>query len=193
MIRLVFTPPRDDRDWDDWVTRCQAKINALLDTDGGTIIDSLYKEQRQRLLNASHGKCAYCELLIAPGQRHGDVEHFRPKGRVRRSDGSIVTIERDGVVANHPGFYWLAYDWQNLLPSCAACNRRAQDSASGGLTGKGEIFPLLNDRYAGSPGEVANEEPALLNPWVDDPREHLEFNTATGVVGHLTPKGAHDY
>jgi hypothetical protein len=85
----------------------------------------------------------------------------------------------------------LAYDYLNLLPSCSACNRRAGDIASGRLTGKGEIFPTLDGKWAAHPDEVATEQPALLNPWLesDDPRMHLLFDPDTGRVIGTTERG----
>src|SRR5262245_40916138 len=56
-------------------------------------------------------KCAYCEssLLTAPG----DLENFRPKATVSDEEGKSVS----------EGYWWLAYDWNNLLLSCGTCNR----------------------------------------------------------------------
>lgn len=64
-----------------------------------------------------HGKCAYCESVYANVQPM-DVEHFRPKGRVTR----WVNGKREIVLRF--GYYWLAAEWTNLLPSCIDCNRQ---------------------------------------------------------------------
>ena len=96
---------------------------------------------------------------------------------------------RDGVEIVHPGYYWLAYDYLNLLPACSACNRRAGDAASGVNTGKSDIFPTLDDHWAACPEEVPEELPALLNPWLDDPAEHLCFDPDTGLVEGATDRG----
>jgi hypothetical protein len=29
---------------------------------------------------------------------------------------------KGGKSVEHPGYFWLAYHWKNLLPSCAFCN-----------------------------------------------------------------------
>lgn len=73
---------------------------------------SVYKhaDVKERLEELFHGKCAYCESRYS-STRPMDVEHYRPKGRVAESEG-------------HPGYYWLAAEWTNLLPSCIDCNRR---------------------------------------------------------------------
>lgn len=73
----------------------------------GEFKEGLYgdPEVRACLLELFHYKCAYCESRI----EKCEVEHYRPKGRV---DGSA-----------HPGYYWLAYEWENLYPSCESCNK----------------------------------------------------------------------
>lgn len=191
MIRLKFDPPAADTDWNDWIGKARALVKKMLDDEANRppIDDDLYKRQRDRFLQATNGKCAYCEEKVVPGQRHGDVEHYRPKGAVRDNDGKVVKIERDGQKMKHPGYYWLAYDYTNLLPSCLACNRRAKDTVSGRNTGKSDWFPTLDGKWATRPEEVATEQPALLNPWFDDPSEHLLFDTESGRVIGITPRG----
>ncbi|MFN8192742.1 MAG: hypothetical protein U0R80_00495 [Nocardioidaceae bacterium] len=193
MIRLQFIPPVGDAKWDTWVATAEAERQALLSSppDARAIKGKLYKGGRDFLLLATHKKCAYCETFLPPGERKGDVEHYRPKGRVRDRHGTIVTVMMAGVQVQHPGYFWLAYDYHNLLPVCGACNRRARDEREGRVTGKGDFFPTLDDWYASDPHGVAQEKPALLNPWLpeDDPEEHLVFDPATGFVAGLTPRG----
>lgn len=191
MIRLHFAPPVSDAAWDAWIRDGHAAVARMLaDVTGKPKIDAaLYKRQRDRLLAVTNKKCAYCELLLPAGQRKGDVEHYRPKGRARRMDGKIVRVLRDGVEIDHPGYFWLAYDYLNLLPACSACNRRAGDAASGMNTGKSDIFPTLDDRWASCPQDVVTEQPALLNPWVDEPADHFHFDPDTGRVIPITERG----
>jgi hypothetical protein len=69
---------------------------------------------KRELIAMQHEKCAFCEakpLHVSDG----DVEHFRPKGGVRQADTDPL---------QQPGYYWLAYDWANLMFSCERCNRR---------------------------------------------------------------------
>lgn len=77
---------------------------------------------------------------------HNDVEHYRPWSR----------------------YWWLAWSWANLLFACRACNERG---------GKEDAFPLgpgsVPLRYGETPPGV--EVPELLDPAVDDPREHIRF------------------
>ncbi|WP_314961798.1 hypothetical protein [Bradyrhizobium cosmicum] len=62
---------------------------------------------KKRLEELFHGKCAYCESLYA-SQAPVDVEHYRPKGRVKDEHA-------------HPGYWWLASEWTNLLPASITC------------------------------------------------------------------------
>jgi uncharacterized protein (TIGR02646 family) len=119
-------------------------------------------------------KCAYCEAP-APASTSWDVEHYRPKGRVS---------ER----ADHPGYYWLAYVWENLLLSCELCNRRRKDRPTwehaepGTTSGKADRFPLADEstRAMDPLADLAGEARLLLDPTQDDPEEHLTF----GLTGH---------
>ena len=123
-------------------------------------------------------KCAYCEAP-APASTSWDVEHYRPKGRVS---------ER----ADHPGYYWLAYDWDNLLLSCELCNRRRRDRPTweqaepGPAGGKVDRFPLADEATrAMSPGhDLEAEARLLLDPTRDEPESHVTF----ALTGHAVAR-----
>jgi uncharacterized protein (TIGR02646 family) len=130
-------------------------------------------------------KCAYCEAP-APASTSWDVEHYRPKGRVS---------ER----ADHPGYYWLTYVWENLLLSCELCNRRRKDRPTweqaepGTTSGKGDRFPLADEATrAMHPGaDLAAEARLLLDPTQDDPEEQLTFNlTGHALAREGSPMGS---
>jgi uncharacterized protein (TIGR02646 family) len=112
-------------------------------------------------------KCAYCESVYA-ATAPVDVEHYRPKGGV----------EVDGKLRK-PGYYWLAAEWTNLLPSCIDCNRKRTHEfpdAEPALRGKANKFPIANPtKRAANPGEEAAEQRLLLHPCLDKPEKHLEF------------------
>lgn len=118
-------------------------------------------------------KCAFCESLLA-GTQSGDIEHYRPKGRV-----VIEPVPPRTLRVKKDGYFWLAAKWHNLLISCADCNRpRTQldydDVAR--VIGKSDYFPLADEtKRAAGPRSLAAETPLLLNPCVDDPAEHLVF------------------
>ena len=145
-----------------------------------------YKEisVKNALETLFHGKCAYCESAYA-GLHPVDVEHYRPKGEV------------EGV-SGHPGYWWLAMEWSNLLPSCIDCNRRRNqktpkpgedrlvmlrtdgdfDRSRSILTGKQSAFPLMEgSTHAARPDDdIEAEKRLLLDPTRDDPDRHLVFH-----------------
>lgn len=123
---------------------------------------------RQALDKLFHGKCAYCETAIAATQP-GDIEHFRPKLRALDTDGTVAP--------DH--YWWLAYEWENMLPVCVVCNRS-----------KGSRFPLKGERAkvrATGPA-LKRERPLLLDPCVDRPEKELVF-TEEGLVVSDTERG----
>lgn len=148
-----------------------------------------------------HGKCAYCESSIRSVQPT-DIEHYRPKGRVAECPG-------------HPGYWWLAADWDNLLASCIDCNRRRYHNAHqlahdplddevGGQfkLGKGESFPILGGKHALTELEDHDaEDAALIDPTRRDPSAHLTWLRENGLSlvgprvheGNLDPYGRHTY
>lgn len=128
------------------------------------------------------GKCAYCESSYAP-VTPVDIEHFRPKGAI------AIETPNGPSQRSKPGYYWLAAEWDNLLPSCPDCNRaRTHDFPDDSITevrGKENRFPLLDEKRRGrKPGDELTLEGGqrlLLHPCRDHPERHLEF-TPSGVV-----------
>ena len=109
----------------------------------------------QALIDAQHGKCCFCETRI---REEGDVEHFRPKGGLRQE--ARARLEK-------PGYYWLAYDWNNLLLACSVCNQRH----------KKNLFPLVDPgkRVHIHSGDVSQEKPVFINPAETDPAGYIAF------------------
>lgn len=164
MIRVRSSEPQT-KEWKQWRKKYDEATQSLLEAvrDGNKPeISNLYKGQKEEYYFSSSGpfagKCAYCEKFLKSNQ-YGDIDHYRPKGCVTKLDNSEV--------AEHPGYYWLAYCWCNLLPSCSRCNRMSK--VDNRFVGKGTRFPVEDEQYAVSPGEETQERPLLLNPIVDDP------------------------
>ncbi len=112
------------------------------------------KTVKDQLKADQNNKCAFCERLR--NGDFGDVEHYRPKGAYTDSKGQ----------AHAPAYYWLAYEWNNLMLSCSECNR----------THKKTAFPLLDESARDIAGrDISNEQPLLINPYIDNPAEHLTF------------------
>lgn len=207
MRKIVLNPPNTAL-WRRWRRDCERATEDLLAAvaRGGDpiILERLYRRRsikRTYFIAADgpfFGRCVYCETEITDFQR-GDVEHHRPKRAVTDEHDNPVWLKdqtgatvrnEDGEPVPHPGYYWLAYDWRNLLPSCQICNQGT--SVAGRKIGKHARFPV-EGRHAQSPDEIREERPLLINPASgeedDDPSKHLTIDTSTGVMGHLTERG----
>lgn len=139
--------------------------------------DGKRSKVEDQLSIAYERKCAYCERLCK-----ADIEHYRPKKGVQEDN-------------THEGYYWLCYEWTNLIPSCITCNREGA---------KHNKFPVLGPRVTHPPllpngklnldlckasrSPLKDEKPYLLHPEVDHPEEYLEFeidpnNEGIRIVG----------
>lgn len=170
-----------------WRAECEASVREQRTFDWiPKFDDSLYKEFRTVFLfEAFHKKCAYCEVKHDDGYPM-QVEHYRPKAG--------VTVDRKPI--SHGGYFWLAYEWWNLVPSCAHCNTNHTDPGGGSHPGKKNEFPISGDRVcepSGDPqqwcAELAAERATLLNPYFDDPEASIDFDTATGTAVPKCPRG----
>ena len=112
--------------------------------------------------------------------QRGDIEHFRPKKGVTDEKDVPVQIRIAGKPMEHPGYFWLAYNWHNLLLSCITCNQPGDEGI-----GKRLRFPVANGQWAANDGEVPVEKPLLFNP-IDpndeDPENHLGIELTTGIL-----------
>lgn len=109
---------------------------------------------KEQLKEDQKGKCAYCERFL--NGDYGAVEHFRPKG------GYCLNgkLER-------PGYYWLAYDWNNLLFSCSECN----------TSYKGNHFPLEDEDMRDiASQDISKEKALLIQPVVENPGDFIAFH-----------------
>lgn len=166
---------------------------ASTDPKKGSFEFSAYRDEevKRRLDALFHGKCAYCETFYS-ASAPVDVEHYRPKGAVSEDPG-------------HPGYWWLAMSWDNLLPSCIDCNRKRKQRVPRISTslldlyrsshastlplvqsGKKDSFPIANTGQRVLPEGVGfgAEHPLLLDPTRDDPEQHLRFH-----IDHTAPLG----
>lgn len=187
MIKIDFAEPITE-EWRDWVTTCEEETDVLISERRAGVpspITNLYKDPRAKRVYVTegppfYGKCAYCETRIG-GSQPGDIEHFRPKNKVTDEAGNVVLIQgEDGAQFPHPGYFWLAYNWRNLLYACWDCNRPSS-FRTGQRVGKGVKFPVVGV-HAYEPGEEETEQPLLLNPLTDDPAEHLSIDGDTGIL-----------
>ena len=124
------------------------------------------------------GKCAYCERemeRVQIGKVDHDVEHFRPKGNVKRwkapknltDDGITFTA----VPTGGKGYHLLPYHPFNYAAACKPCNS----------TLKKDHFPIAGtyDLDGDDPAGLTAEKPYLLYPIGDldeDPEDVIEFH-----------------
>jgi uncharacterized protein (TIGR02646 family) len=125
---------------------------------------------KKALRKAQHDKCAFCESKFTH-TGYGDVEHLRPKGGFK---------QRPEDALGRPGYYWLAYDWDNLFCSCQLCNQRF----------KRNLFPLRDParRARSHRDDLGKESPLLLDP-ADDPSSHLGFRNEIAFPVGGSPQG----
>lgn len=188
MIRVPRPTLEADTGWRSWWTEAKAAIDALVNAykpgEDVSIDSKFYQAAKPFLLSVFNHKCAYCETVISAAQP-GDVEHYRPKGRIRTREGIVRMLLKDREV-DHPGYWWLAYNWSNLLPSCADCNRRRQHEEAG-MAGKADYFEIRGKRATGPKDPLDAEQALLLDPSSEgfDATAHFKFN-ADGSVDPLT-------
>lgn len=130
------------------------------------IRSSIYATAKAELEKCHYGKCCYCETRIDDHKPYADshIEHWRPQYSWRQAIGEKRM---------RPGYYWLAYDWDNLFLSCSECNRQ-----------KNDVFPLANPKSRATDHEmlIEDETPAILKPdGTEDPRAHIRFENEKPV------------
>ena len=122
-----------------------------------------YKVARAALHAAQHGKCAYCEQPSAVPDEL-PTEHYRPKAGAQRDPDDPSSIDPDR-------YWWLAWNWENLLFACVTCNGRSRKASHFPIDGP--PAPIgATDRAA-----LDAERPLLLDPSRDDddPRAHITW------------------
>lgn len=124
---------------------------------------------KESLIAAQYGKCCFCERLIGTD---GDVEHFRPKQAYKQSTGEQL---------QRPGYYWLAYEWDNLYLACPGCNQRHKQN----------LFPLQNptERAKNHHQNITDEKPLFIDPGKDNPEQFIGFNGEIAFAIEGNPRG----
>ena len=123
-------------------------VNDLLINKSKHTIKNIYSHsdvKEELVKKLYNNKCAYCERKLYTGYEKNNldflnIDHFRPKAV----------------------YYWLIYEWSNLIPSCKQCN-----------TTKKHYFPISNKRVT---FPQKNKKALLIHPEIDNPSEHLYFN-----------------
>jgi hypothetical protein len=101
-------------------------------------------------------KCWYCETHLEGADPN--VDHFRPKGRVREVDRDLNNTKKTS-----DGYWWLAFDHQNYRLAAMHANQRRIDEDTAG--GKWDYFPIRGERTAeGTPWQNIHEDALALDP-----------------------------
>jgi len=134
-----------------------------------------------------HKKCAYCESMLSFDSF--TIEHYRPK------KGSY-------------SYYWLGYEWSNLLPVCKKCNNSKGDRFP--VEAPSKVLPhSKNKKRVASPLLLSNgdldteamkanhsylldEKPYLLHPEIDEPKAFLRLKS-NGEMSNLIEQKSNSY
>jgi hypothetical protein len=178
MPGLLFDPDRDFGQWkpeqQDWWKKWRkrsrrATLRLVQQAAEGVAPDvdarqSVWADLKLWLAeNFFHGKCSYCDRKV-DAKFETDCEHYRPKGAVTRiaANGEPeAVLDQNGVP--HPGYYWLAVNWRNLLPSCKRCNNQ-----------KLSLFPIFGAYLYAPPDLPSLASPAKPKEWAEALWEHLD-------------------
>jgi uncharacterized protein (TIGR02646 family) len=116
------------------------------------------EDVKKTIWEYQHKKCCYCERK-RDLKREFDVEHFRPKTGVADEP-------------KHPGYWWLAYRWENYFFACKSCNEDFKKSH----------FPLLpgGKRAFSDTDDLKAEQPVLIHPLDENPEKFIGFEWEDG-------------
>ena len=143
---------------------CEESLQAVLkEHDVKDHIGSFYRSDsvKEALLKLYHHKCGYCES----NSNHAatlQVDHYRPKSGVKED-------------ADHKGYYWLIYEWSNLILSCQKCNLSKKHHFP--ISGRRIIEPPAKDQWAVNSQPHQLEQPDLINPEIDRPEEYFRYSS----------------
>jgi uncharacterized protein (TIGR02646 family) len=155
-IKRIGTPPED---WLEKARELTGKLAAAASHEERCLIidanPKVWGELKEWLLSFSQGKCWFSEARDVFS--HQEVEHFRPKKKAKRLDGS----------AFNQGYWWLTFDWLNFRVCGNVGNRK-----------KGTYFPLRDGCTAACCTNqcIDDEIPYLLDPCDPDDPDLLSFD-----------------
>ena len=140
---------------------------------------SIWSEVKHVYMNLQGDcKCAYCERKLESldyGKIEQDVEHFRPKGKMKnwRVPEPLKKhgIRPTKVPDEERGYYLLPYHIFNYAASCKPCNSAL----------KKNYFPIAGDHdlEGTDPEDMLNEKPYLIYPlgdFDDAPEKLIRFH-----------------
>jgi len=139
--------------------------------DSGSKYNDSAKNVKNTLKKIYHYKCAFCEATLK--NSYAEIEHYRPKksSNLSRCDST-------------KSYYWLAFAWDNLLPSCKMCN-----------ISKSNCFDIYDSRADCNKEEDTlsslhtslqkynnSERPKLLHPEIDKFEKDIYFQRKGKII-----------
>ncbi len=197
MIRYSIRPSRWLRAVEEaapgWLARAQARTDGFRALGRYEESSAIWSQVKRAYMELQGFKCGFCERRLeksAYGNVEHDVEHFRPKRRIRAWPTGAIRRDRGadfafglGAAAD-PGYFLLAYHIENYLIACKTCNTAL----------KSDYFPVAaaNRQTDGdTPRSMGGEKPYLIYPIgaVDtDPERLITFEgilpVPVGSRGH---------
>jgi hypothetical protein len=125
---------------------------------------SIWAQIKPVFMEIQHAKCAYCERSLESGTEgkiEWDVEHFRPKSKVRKwpeqSRFDSLQYKFNLGPASQKGYFLLPYEIGNYLSSCKVCN----------TIHKLDFFPIASKKRifsTSNPSRLLKEKPFIPYP-----------------------------
>jgi hypothetical protein len=182
MIRYPITQKELEREVDriakTWREGAKKKTAAFRKAGRYLEASGSWSKVKRVYIDLQGGKCAYCERQMGRDGKSAiehDVEHFRPKGAVRKwpNETSRHPYPFSTGEGSPTGYYLLAYNLLNYIAACKKCNSPY----------KSDFFPVGAKRRTGTDDftKLAKEKPLLIYPVSDldvDPEHLITFSGA---------------
>lgn len=140
-----------------WLATISQSANKSASFD---VLGSVWSPFKANFINSFGDKCWYSEVPRI--NTDFNVDHFRPKGAVKKAKETYAVRIVAGVAEKHSGYWWLAFEAKNYRYACQYANQPRDNG------GKHDYFPLLDENTRvwnqSSFAAHAAETPKLLDP-----------------------------
>lgn len=165
--------------WDADARRWLATISQSADKSAAfKALGSVWSPFKVNFINVFGDKCWYSEVPRI--NTDFDVDHFRPKGAVKKSKEYYATRSVNGVAEKHPGYWWLAFEARNYRYACQYANQPRDNG------GKHDYFPLTDEStriwQSCSLQAHAQEQVQLLDPCNLEDVKLISFDKSPGMA-----------
>jgi len=155
------------------------KAKTLIERNNHEANSTCYRDTViDELTNVYRNKCSACERDRGTELQ---VDHYRPR-KQRNNQNTRY---------NQPGYYWLTYEWSNLIPLCSKCNsNKSNKFPLKGWGNKNRISSHENtygvEEY--NPFNIEwlqqKEKPLIINPELEvEPATHFYFKKNGEING----------